>query len=158
MVIPLKVKIAGWWIRIISLIAVGISIAMMFFWLGAIIRGCDKNAGLCAPGAECDIPCSGFTASLVTSLFLVLIPLAVAILLFLVSRKLFNGKKTGWRDSLIVLVLINGFAIYIFTHALRDISPLVSFTDAIYFILLFINFIPLVLLLLGRREFFKIAR
>lgn len=153
--LPLTIKIAGWWISAVSFIIAGISILILFSLVGMIGRGCDKDAGLCAPGAECRVSCSDFPASIAGILLLFLVGLGLAVLLLSICQKLFNRTKAGWYGSFAVLFFINLLAVYIFILILRDIPPVASFADAVYFVLPLINFIPLFLLLLGRKEFFN---
>ncbi len=149
--IPLGIKITGWWIRTISFIIAAVSVAIAFFWLKALVGGCDKNAQPCAPGAICDIPCLGFATSMIVGLILDLILFGVAALIFFFSKKLLQVKKSGWYGALAVLFLINGLAVYffIFNRILHSIGPVAAF------VLPLVNFVPLILLLAGRKEFFN---
>jgi len=147
--LPIKTKIAAWWIRILAIIL--------------LIRGIfDTLSGMWLRGHEYMYPPFPLTHAF-SSVYLKFarFNFIFSILLFFFSYFLFKGRKWSWIGSLALLIVnfidrLQGFVSFLLMTARLKAGIMIGYFSS-YFFFLIAFLLPIILLLLDRKNFFKVA-
>ena len=144
--LPIKTKIAAWW-----MIVVGGIYLLAFLWIGFG----ETISEVFSPGFS--TAGTGGIVAFITLLFIGILFFLATIFLFLPALSLFKKRRWAWKFSITILLIgtisLLGFVIYL--HVVHEtISRYGMFFLGTPFILLLI---PFILLLLDRKNFWKIA-
>ncbi len=139
-IVPLKIRIAALWGIMDSMVFLAIFGLVVFSVAREFISG-----SFCPHGAP---PCNllneiAFYGAL--SFLLILI----SGLFFLFSKNLFRLKKSGWFGLVCLMILVNVLS-FVSSALYHPVLP-------VAYLFLAMALIPLVLLLLGRKSFFKLS-
>ena len=146
--LPIKTKIAAWW-----MIAIGGIYLLVFLWreFGDTLFDVFSQPGAFTAG-------TGGIVGLITFLFMCIAFFIATFFFFLPALSLFKKRKWAWKFSITILLIgtisLLGFVIYLHVvHATISLGSVMFFLGTPFVILL----VPLILLLLDRKNFWKIA-
>jgi len=142
--LPIKTKVAAYWIRVIGILAFILSIILFFTPpMGYAVTGLYFAKGF--------------------NLILGFISIITGILFLKSSNLLFKKRGSGWWLGIITILTLGNFVLWSsmdfdFIDLIFDsLEDLLGFS--LFFIIPFvITFVPTILLLLDRKNFFKIAK
>lgn len=159
--IPIKTKIAIWWLRIIA----GLFVILAFWSFVLMIYGSFTDNGGSANNGGCPEQCNenGMCSVCIPQVYARVYPvfyfyiLSIFLPILFFSGKILNGKKWAWILTLAILLLVGVPIFLLFAFGLFQSFEFSSFDIGILIMTLFpliLFLIPALLLVLDRKNYF----